>query len=355
MLTNRILPTVVSIILFITFCQGFTGSVTPELTDEITISIWYGHHQRFGTPAFTQRWINILGNISPVERVIQSRYTLNGQSPIPFSLGSDLHRLAEPGDFNLDIRLNDLNKGRNQLVIMVQNDSGKEFFDTVLVEIEERKSWPLPYDIDFANVADLQDVTQIVDGKWIKTADGIRTDFPYYDRVISIGDTSWTSYDVLIKLTIHDWSPSQPGPPTYNVSHFGVAMHWRGHHPDKNQPYRKWYPLGAQGEFLLKEENDSCRWRILFDGQHKEKPPVYASGVNKIVKGLQIWIRSQIRNLGGDKSVYSFKQWAQGEDEPAAWNISEEEVNDYPSGSLCLVPHNSDVTIHSIKITPVEP
>ena len=36
--------------------------------------------------------------------------------------------------------------------------------------------------------------------------------------------------------------------------------------------------------------------------------------------------------------------------EPDAWDVEGFEEDDYDSGALCLVPHNSDVTIHSVRV-----
>ena len=46
-----------------------------------------------------------------------------------------------------------------------------------------------------------------------------------------------------------------------------------------------------------------------------------------------------------------------GSPEPLGWDVEgvEKRKNDYPSGSLCLVPHNSDVTIHEVMVEPLRP
>lgn len=339
--------------LFISTGEMDMGLVQGHEND-LSINLWYGKNQHFGRPAFGQRWINILGNVYPLQNVKTCRYSLNDAPFRPFALGGDLHRLANPGDFNIDISLKELKKGKNRLVLLVMDMDEKSHYDTVWIQTGQEGSWPLPYEIDFSTIDTLQKAVQIVDGHWVLTPEGVRTVTPYYDRVLCMGDTNWTNYEALINLTIHDWTPSSPGPPTYNVSHFGVAMHWRGHHPDEHQPYRKWYPLGAQGEFLLKQEHDQCQWRILFDGAMKEKPPEYARKSNRIRKGSGIWIKSQVISTGQGKSRYSFKQWLDGEMEPSMWDVSGAEIQDYESGSLCLVPHNSDVTIHSIRVIPIK-
>ncbi|NND32715.1 MAG: hypothetical protein HKN76_09005 [Saprospiraceae bacterium] len=325
---------------------------SPNQNIGLKIDIWYGRHQRFGHLGISQRWINIVGNVSSKDSVTECFYILNNRPAQPFQLGPDLHRLAKAGDFNLDLALTTLEEGENRLIISVISGS-RQVNDTVFLQISKEAKWPIPYEVDFTVVDNLQDVIQVVDGNWNLTKEGVRTVEPYYDRVFCIGDTSWQNYEALVKLTVHDWTPSQPGPPTYNVSHFGIAMHWRGHHEDGNQPRRKWYPLGAQGEFLLKEKSDSCHWRILFDGKNPDKPPIYASGFNSIKKNRIIWVKSQVRNVENGNTVYKFKQWLDGQEEPAEWNLEGTEKGDYSSGSLCIVPHNSDVTIHQVKIDPI--
>jgi hypothetical protein len=325
-----------------------SDKITP-----VTINCWYGKEQIFGQIALTQRWVNVLGNISPAERIKETYYQINGLLT-PFNLGPDLHRLARSGDFNLDIPLTQLSEGENHLIITAISSDGDTIHEEIVLIVFKNRSWPLPFEVDFSQIERIQETVQVVDGLWKLTKDGIRTTEPYYDRVLSIGDTSWTNYEITIKATVHDWTPSQPGPPTYNVSHFGVAMHWRGHHIDDLQPHRKWFPLGAQGEFLLKEATDSCRWRILFDGRTETKAPNYAAGVNHLRKELPVWFKAQVINLENGSTQYQYRQWIDGITEPENWDVWGVEDHDYPSGSLCLVPHNSDVTIHKIRIVPVK-
>ena len=54
------------------------------------------------------------------------------------------------------------------------------------------------------------------------------------------------------------------------------------------------------------------------------------------------------------QSRYRFKQWFLDEEEPIVWDVEGSEAGDYRSGALCLVPHNSDVTIHTVRVTPLE-
>ncbi len=342
------LPLLFAVIL--TWC---IAPVSDAACQEVSIKCWYGTKQNFGNLGHPQRWVNVLGNISPGDGVSSNYFILNSNDPDTFNLGSDLHRLAASGDFNIQLSWEDLRQGKNNLQIIVKNTSGQITTETIILHIEKENRWPLPYAIDFSTVSALQDVVQVVDGKWRLEKSGVRTSHRYYDRVLTLGDSSWKNYQALIKLTIHDWTPSEPGPPTYNVSHMGVALRWRGHHEDGRQPSRKWYPLGAQGEFLLKQNTDSCRWRILFDGT-KDKKRKYADVTNKLNPGAPIFIRAEVKTILDGRSRYRFKQWHAEENEPKYWDVSGMEENDYPSGALCLVPHNSDVTIHEIRVVPLE-
>jgi hypothetical protein len=334
-------------------CAADGAGEQAEDTPPSRIVFWYGAEQTFGHLGEPQRWINILGNIAISETIGTAVFSVNNGPERPLSLGSDLHRLARPGDFNIELAWNELREGSNHLKVIGYPSTGPAIEAGMQLKVDRGNTWPLPYAIDFAAINNLQEVVQVVDGHWSLEEDGVRTRQRYYDRVLSMGDTSWTDYETTVQLTVHDYTPSEPGAPTYNVTHFGLAMRWRGHHRDGRQPSRKWYPLGAQGEFLINEQQDSCRFRILFDGGGN-KPPVYSDRYNNMVLGRPMFIKTQVATLADGRTRYRFKQWMAAAPEPASWDIEGLEVNDYPSGALCLVPHNSDVTIHSVQVEPLE-
>jgi hypothetical protein len=64
-------------------------------------------------------------------------------------------------------------------------------------------------------------------------------------------------------------------------------------------------------------------------------------------------IKTQVATLPGKQTRYRFKQWMEGNPEPFNWDVEGLETGDYPSGALCLVPHNTDVTIHSVQVEPL--
>ena len=320
--------------------------------DDVDVRFWYGPIQSFGTKGQAQRWVNVLGQIRPPDQIESAAFSLNRGPEKPLSLGGDLHRLAMEGDFNVELAWDEVASGENTFSVSATLRNGETAHREVVVRVENGNRWPLPYAIDFFEVESLQDVVHVVDGNWSLEADGVRTVQRYYDRVLALGDTTWRDYEAIVRLTIHSFTPPEPEPPTYDVTHFGVAMRWRGHHEDRFQPNRKWFPLGAQGEFLMKTAADRSRWRILFD-QSEEKPHLYSPKFNTVRLGKPIFVRAQVETLPDGRTRYRFKQWEQGGLEPLEWDVEGLEADDYPSGALCLVPHNTDVTIHEVRVEPM--
>lgn len=326
--------------------------LTPPQPPALTL--WHGDRQRFGHRGEPQRWINLLGKVEPVGQVEVLTGSLNGGAARALSLGTDLHRLAAPGDFNVELAWDDLKAGTNWLTLKATFHDGHIVTTNVQVLVERGRQWLLPYRVDFATVTNLQDVVQVVDGLWRLTADGVRTVHPYYDRVLVLGDRSWTNYEAQVRLTIHGFTPPQRGPPTYNVTHFGMALRWRGHTTDGRQPSRQWYPLGAQGELLLRTDTESCRWRVL-PGPDSGLSVTLAAEPSAIPLEQPIYVRAQVQTLADGRSRYRFQHWPAGAPKPAAWSVEafKPSEKDFPSGSLGLVAHNADVTLHEIAVHPL--
>ena len=100
-----------SIVLFCSCAQG------PE------IEVWYGKRQHFGRNGYPQKWINVLGRVTPSDDVASLDYSLNDASLIPLSVGPDGHRLANPGDFNIEIDRAHLQSGENTVKILDIDDA----------------------------------------------------------------------------------------------------------------------------------------------------------------------------------------------------------------------------------------
>lgn len=317
------------------------------------IDLWHGKRQRFGHLGLPQRWINILGAVSPAEHIAQLDYSLNGLDFLPLSKGPDLYRLASAGDFNIEIDHADLEDGENRVVIRSKDRDGVTSEETIVVDYTPGVVWRLPYEVDFAKVKDLQDVCQVVDGRWRLEKDGVRTADPYYDRVLAFGDMNWTNYALTAEVIFHDFpGPTPGGGPGFGVNHAGIGLRWRGHDDDGRQPHVAWYPLGAATEFTLQKDLSKCKWRIIPGPPQKT---VYADEPYAIELGKKYWIKGEVRTMPDGRNRYRNKIWSPDRNELDFWAVErfEKPSRDFSSGSALLVAHRSDVTFGRVKIEAV--
>lgn len=332
---------------------GLAGAAAaPAAAGAPRIDVWYGARQRFGHMGTPQRWVNILGSAAPAERVAKIDYRLNGGEARPLSSGPDLRRLASPGDFNIDIDRAELREGENTLVIRAVAGNGAAAETEVTLEYTTGERWPLPYSVDWSQVANIQDAAQIVDGQWRLENGGVRTVVPYYDRVLAFGDMNWTDYAATVEVTFHGFPGKRPGGPHFNVNHAGIGLRWRGHGEDGRQPRVQWYPLGAATEFTLEKDLAQCRWRIL-PGPPRE--PEWAEQPYAIELGKPYLLKGEARTMPDGRHRYRTKIWSPDRNELDFWAVEsyEQPAEDFPSGSVLLVAHNSDVTFGKLTIEPV--
>ena len=157
-------------------CEDAVGNQNPgDFLIEFTVSdqsstpvidVWYGSPQLFGQLGVPQQWVNILGNVTDPDGIATLTYALNGGTDSTLSTGPDSRRLADEGDFNVEIDHTDLVDGPNSVVIKATDNLGFTTTETVTVNYTSGNAWPLPYSVDWDTVIDVQDVAQIVDGKW---------------------------------------------------------------------------------------------------------------------------------------------------------------------------------------------
>ena len=345
-------------ILLILLSCCYCGGPTDHKEPPILFDIWYGENQEFGTPGLPQKWINLLGNVSSRNGVTRMTYQLNDRTPVELTLGSDLHRLAMHGDFNIDIALDQLREGTNHLLLEALDSAGHHETKQIQLKITQGKNWPLPYRIKWSEVADLQQVVQVVDGHWEITDDGIRNLDMYYDRVLAFGDNNWQNYEVTTTIVFHDFTPPVKGPPTYNVSHAAIASRWPGHDVDSLQPNRKWYPLGATAEFRLTKDLDSCRWRV-FDGPKPGFERFYIEqsieDYRHIVMEKKYGMKHRVETLVPGKTRYSVKLWPFDLKEPESWDVvAVENDENLESGSALLIAHNTSVTFGDVYVSKID-
>ncbi len=301
------------------------------------IDVWYGPSQKFGNIGIPQQWVNVLGNVADDDGIASVTYSLNGGADQPLSTGPDNRRLAEDGDFIVEVDYQDLDPGFNDVTITATDSGGSTSVEVVDIDVTTTNVWPLPYTIDWASVVDVQDVLQVVDGQWYVGLDGIRTDQVGYDRLLVIGDITWQSYEITVPITIHHIGT---GGPVSGAPGVGLILRWIGHTDSPvvcSQFHCGWLPSGP----IAWWRNDNLSLDSAVDPS-----VVLAIGVRYFFK-----LRVEAGQTG---DLYSLKVWEDGQSEPINWNLQvTRSLGDTTNGSALLVAHHMDVTFGDVTLVPV--
>ena len=308
------------------------------------IDVWYGTNQIFGRLGNPQRWINIPGKVTDGNGVASLKYALNGDPQNKLSIGPDGRRLVSRGDFNIDIDRAKLNSGLNTVVITARDTQGNASTETVTLEYQPGNVWPQRYSIDWSEVAEIQDVAQVVDGQWRITSKGLRTQVAGYDRLVAIGDVAWTDYEVQVPVTVHSVQPSgSPG--------VGLLLRWKGHTNDPVsdwQPRSGWWPLGAIGWYRWKDTGN--RYLQIYGNQGRK---VATTGA-RLRTGTRYYFKMRVETRQGKGSYYRLKVWEAHKPEPSSWTLhGQESLNDPRVGFFLLLAHRADVTFGDVQVRPL--
>jgi regulation of enolase protein 1 (concanavalin A-like superfamily) len=318
------------------------------LTSDTIINVWYGDSQTFGQLGTPQEWVNILGNVSDPDGLSSLTYRLNGNSPTTLSMGPDGARLQRAGDFNVDIHRTALLSGSNQVVITATDSLNNQTTKVVEVHYQPGSVWPLPYDLDWSTAASIQDVAQVVDGKWSLTGSGVRTQETGYDRLIAIGDLAWQDYEVEVPVTLHSIDFASAGGMSGDPA-LGLLMHWTGHTDD---PIAGWQPKTGFIPF-----GDIAWWR--WSSLNQARLEIYGSGIYKDylpVTGLPYIFKMNVETVPGIERIYRVKAWLSDQTEPATWDLTHKvPLSTLGHGSFMLVAHHVDATFGNVSVRPLGP
>ena len=341
---------------------GFTGIIDyfyensnrppPPPPTPPNITLWYGNTQKFGQIGVPQQWVNILGNVKDPDGVSSLNYSLNNGTVTRLSIGPDT-RLESIGDFNVEINHTDLICGNNQLVLTAADTLGNSGNQTVSINYSCNNVWSLPYSINWSNSASIQNVSQIVDGLWIKEANSIRPAIIGYDRLVNIGDMTWKDYEITAPITINNLGSSSLGP------NLGVIMRWQGHWDWRSglpsawqfkQPRPAWYPLGALGVYIWVPTLNDYRLRII--GNNMALIANDTSGKHLDVGVPYIFKMSARTN--GTRTLYSLKVWQKNQSESTAVTISGYgPTGELKQGSVLLAANYANVSFGDVSIRPL--
>ncbi|HEG43343.1 MAG TPA: hypothetical protein ENH94_04760 [Phycisphaerales bacterium] len=316
----------------------FVSLISVSVYAQPFIDVWYGLDQSFGHIGKPQEYINIFGNASGSNSITSLSYSLNGGSQIDLSIGPDGRRLAYTGDFNIDILCDDLAQGNNVVTITATDTAFEQTVQQVNVTFDSSNIWPLPFVANWGSVTEISQVAQVVDGGWLLQGDNVLTAVSGYDRLVAIGDVSWTDYEVLVPITIYDGMGYSGG--------VGVLLRWTGHTDSPLsgwQPKTGWFPLGAvtwfRRDLLEILGNDNA---------------ILGTKVKELVYGTTYMLRARVETMDGQGDIYSMKVWEQGQAEPVNWDIVGEAQQAEPAaGSLMLIAHYANASFGKVEITPI--
>ena len=330
--------------------------IFPFSVSAANINVWYGNVQKFGELGLAQHWVNILGNVSDPDGIQSLTYSLDGgATEFNLSIGPDGRRLNYPGDFNVEINPLNLANGSNNVLIKAMDLLNNVTFKTVTVN-KYNNVWPIPYSIDWSAETHIQDAAQIVDGLWTIGTDGVRSIQPGYDRILAIGDISWTDYEVTVPITFNAIDPDAWDPNIYPYSvgpGIGVILRWQGHvDADGSQPTWGWWVSGASSWYEFLEGGDG---NLDLDGYGFYTP----DPLNRILQFNvpYIW-KMRVQTIPGEGSLYSFKLWNESqESEPLEWQmtgmVDSGTPNYLASGSFLLDAHHVDATFGNVTAIPL--
>lgn len=316
------------------------------------VDVWYGDRQTSGAVGNPQSWVNLLGNVQDLDGIGSATWSLNGGAARPLTIGRDDRRLhGRPGDFNVDIPVAQLRAGANTVRLSFRDRTGVTTTRDVVIDHSTGRRWPLPYTADWSTTAGIGQLAQVVDGRWQKTAAGVRTSEQGYDRLIAIGDVTWTNYEVTAPITLHGFDPVGVNYPSFGSS-LGFVLRFTGHVAwDTRQPAWGYYPLGSIGSYV--RTSRGTEGLRLSDG--KGNAVVAGPSTFRMAKGVPYIFRMRVETQPATGAHrYTLDVWRQGQPESSKVTLTHTEpASALARGSLLLLAHHVDATFGKVEVRPL--
>lgn len=367
LIRHRFHPNARRVVLVGTLLVGvwIVGSGSSASSEGPDLTVWYGLHQQIGHLGHAQADFNLLGHVQDPDGIALLTYQLNEATPETLSVGpgrfGDGRRLGARGDFNADIPLARLRRGSNTVLLTATDSTGAEAVVRVQVDRSEGDGYALPVEINWADIDDLQNVGQIVDGKWGLSETGLRTLETGYDRIFLIGDTTWQDVEVTVPVTIHRVE-AETGPRS-GANGVGILMRFTGHAvgtyrdwPDE-QPKWGYQPFGAIGWLRWNDGAAMLPYRQFY---HGDANAMDNFGTFPIQEGVTYWMMMRAETLpdtneGYGVTRYAWKIWPDGQDEPTAWSFEVTQSSEHAlrRGGVVLLAHHVDASFGNVRIRPL--
>ena len=318
-----------------------------------TIDVWYGDVQRLGMIGNPSRFVNILGRVSSPVGIHAAAYQLNGGRLTPLPLGPTAFRLLANGDFNVELDRSELTVGANTVELRTVDQAGAEARRTVTVEYADDRAWPLPYRADWSAATSIQDVAQVIDGRWELTAAGLHCAEIGYDRLVAIGEMTWRDVVVTVPITIHRFTdlPAAYAWPS-NGAGCGILLRWQGHSDWHDlMPRRGYLPFGAIGFYHVAADPEHRELQV-YSGADGTLPAVQEN--RHLEPGNTYIFKMAVETQPDRPSRYSVKVWPQGAAEPCDWDVvGENPPGELATGSVVLLAHHTETTFGEVVIEPL--
>ncbi len=308
----------------------------PEDNDEdepLAIDVWNGAYQHFGQLGTPQTWLNIVGSVRGPRAIESLTYSLNDGPEQGLSLGADRRRLFGQGDFNIELDYRLVAAAPSSNTVRITADDGQTIVtQDVVFTYEPNQRWPLPYTADWSAVSAVADGGQIVDGAWRIGNGLLQNVVPGYDRLVAIGDMSWTDYEVTVPVTVHAINTAGWRGPS-NGAGVGIIARWSGHYAiDDEQPRLGWRNLGALAWYHWSPKGNAG-----FELRGQGGGTLASRSNPQIQLDVPYVFKLRVESLKGPSSpaTYSFKFWKADEAEPEQWTLQAAgKSGDPQSGSL---------------------
>lgn len=326
--------------------------------DAPMITIWYGPTQRAGAKGDPQKWVNVVGTVTP--KPSRLTYSLNNGPTMTLRTGPDPRRLAQSGDFNIELDYTELQPGANQVLIIAKNSQGQETQATVTVNYQRiGQVWAKPgktYNYNWADISRIDDMAQVVDGQWAldNVNSVVRPTVLAYDRLIGIGDLSWKDYTVTVPIKFIGINENGYEFPS-NGAAVGVILRWQGHIPSGNitAPLDGWKRLGTFAFYNWLRTGKDTYTESLGMYRFGGKPSQVVTKDRKLEMNTVYNFKVSVQSTGvaNPPTNYRFKVWDASLPEPEAWDI---ETTGFPgepaSGGLMLVAHHVDAEFGNVTV-----
>lgn len=324
---------------------------------DVYIDIWYGDEQTTATNGLCQRWVNILGRVSPPQRVQHLQYRVNDGSWQALSIGPDYRRLAGHGDFNLEIDYDDLKVGANSVLIRADIHDGQSTARQVQIYNEGQTTRALPATLQWTADSSLLLQAQITDGLWHVQDRWLWVKETGYDRAVAVGSQHLTSYEVRVPVTLYGFSSGGSAPMSGGYG-LGIAIHWQGHVDwgsdayASGQPRHGYQPIGGM---LWYGWDRQYGFRLRLEGHDASTALGLDDSGFQMRLGQDYMLSLRVQNQENKPCRYALKAWHIDELEPDNWLIEADGApGELESGSALLLAHHVLCRFGTVEIRPVE-